>query len=109
MFPYDSDASSMKPKAYHYQDLFFATVIWKKKIFFWKGIGSHKEFCKIGFTQTSEAKWFSIVYQFKRLLINSKLLYRKKKNRNYMYCYESSGRLQTVNFLNLAYSILLFC
>ena len=30
MFPYDPNASKMKPKAYHYQNLFFATVIWEK-------------------------------------------------------------------------------
>ena len=31
MFRYGSNSSRMKPKAYHYQDLFFATVIWGKQ------------------------------------------------------------------------------
>ena len=31
----------------------------------------------------------------------------QEKFRN--YCYDSSGRLQTVNYLNLAYNILIFC
>ena len=35
LFPYDSNASRMKPKAYHYQDLCFATVvIWEKMRYF---------------------------------------------------------------------------
>ena len=34
LFPYDSNASRMKPKAYNYQDLCFATVIWGKIRYF---------------------------------------------------------------------------
>ena len=34
LFPYDSNASIMKPKAYHCRDLFFATAIWAKVRYF---------------------------------------------------------------------------
>ena len=54
----------MKPKAYHYQDLFLRRLFGEKKIDILKMMGSRKEFCKMGSTQTSEAKWFSVVYQF---------------------------------------------
>ena len=77
VFPFDSNALRMKPKAYHYQDLFFATVIWEKLDILKMNGFTYEFFFKMGSTQTSEAKWFSIVYQFKRLLIS--YIRRKKK------------------------------
>ena len=82
MFPYGSNASRMKPKAYHYQDLFFATVIWEKNRYFeneWVHIknfvrwGSHKHQKQSGSAQYINSNVYLSIINFCIARKNSEL------------------------------------